>query len=129
MLQFIKESPGVHFGGIRRQLGLSNGTLVHHLSMLERLGEVRSRRDGQYRRYYPFAARLPEVDGSESTLLHHALLQTIARCGGVTPTQLAALHKASKQAVNYHLQLLRRKGLVRSSRQGRHTRYLPVQRA
>jgi len=127
--RFIEGSPGVHFSGILRQLELSNGVVVHHLAALEREGLVRSRKDGQYRRYYPERARIPDKQVAGLSWFQMELLRSIERSLGVTPSELAALHKASKQVVNYHLRHLERLGLVRVARSGGRSAYWATAKA
>jgi predicted transcriptional regulator len=50
---YIAATPGAHFSKIRDDLKLGTGETQHHLRQLERDGAVESRKDGDYRRYFP----------------------------------------------------------------------------
>lgn len=50
---YISATPGAHFSKIRDDLKLGTGETQHHLQDLESEGVVESRKDGDYRRYFP----------------------------------------------------------------------------
>lgn len=50
---YISTTPGAHFSKIRDDLQLGTGETQHHLRSLESDGVIESRKDGDYRRYYP----------------------------------------------------------------------------
>ena len=50
---YLSRTPGAHFSKLRDDLGLGTGETQHHLRRLESDGAVVSRRDGDYRRFYP----------------------------------------------------------------------------
>jgi predicted transcriptional regulator len=50
---YLVRTPGAHFSKLRDDLHLGTGETQHHLRRLESDDEVVSRRDGDYRRFYP----------------------------------------------------------------------------
>jgi predicted transcriptional regulator len=50
---YLTATPGAHFSKIRDDLKLGTGETQHHLRKLERDGVIESRKDGDYRRYFP----------------------------------------------------------------------------
>jgi predicted transcriptional regulator len=50
---YVAATPGAHFSKIRDDLKLGTGETQHHLRRLENDGTVESRKDGDYRRYFP----------------------------------------------------------------------------
>lgn len=50
---YVSATPGAHFSKIRDDLKLGTGETQHHLRDLEADGVIESRKDGDYRRFYP----------------------------------------------------------------------------
>lgn len=50
---YLSRTPGAHFSKLRDDLQLGTGESQHHLRTLVDAGAVESRRDGDYRRFYP----------------------------------------------------------------------------
>jgi predicted transcriptional regulator len=50
---YLAATPGAHFSKIRDDLQLGTGETQYHLRSLENQGAVESRKDGDYRRYFP----------------------------------------------------------------------------
>ena len=50
---YLATTPGAHFSQLRDDLRLGTGETQHHLRRLEEAGAVVSRKDGDYRRYFP----------------------------------------------------------------------------
>jgi predicted transcriptional regulator len=53
LLGYVTATPGAHFSKIRDDLQLGTGETQHHLRRLDREGAIESRKDGDYRRYFP----------------------------------------------------------------------------
>jgi len=58
---YLTATPGAHFSKIRDDLQLGTGETQHHLRRLENTDVVESRKDGDYRRYFP-AGRFSEFE-------------------------------------------------------------------
>jgi predicted transcriptional regulator len=50
---YLSTTPGAHFSKLRDDLKLGTGETQHHLRSLTDAGAVDSRRDGEYRRFFP----------------------------------------------------------------------------
>ncbi|WP_135819953.1 winged helix-turn-helix transcriptional regulator [Halostella litorea] len=50
---YVTTTPGAHFSKLRDDLQLGTGETQHHLRQLESAGAVVSRKDGDYRRFFP----------------------------------------------------------------------------
>ncbi|WP_276272307.1 winged helix-turn-helix transcriptional regulator [Haloarcula litorea] len=50
---YVSARPGTHFSKLRDDLQLGTGEAQHHLHRLEQEGVIASRKDGDYRRYFP----------------------------------------------------------------------------
>ncbi|MCL4345724.1 MAG: winged helix-turn-helix transcriptional regulator [Candidatus Thermoplasmatota archaeon] len=55
ILQLIRENPGMHFRAIQRESGLAIGQLEYHLYRLEKDEEITIRKDGKFKRYFPYS--------------------------------------------------------------------------
>jgi len=49
---YLSTTPGAHFSKLRDDLKLGTGETQHHLRTLVEAGEIDSRRDGEYRRFF-----------------------------------------------------------------------------
>ena len=58
---YLTATPGAHFSKLRDDLQLGTGETQHHLRRLEHEGAVESRKDGEYKRYFP-AGRFSEFE-------------------------------------------------------------------
>jgi predicted transcriptional regulator len=58
---YLTATPGAHFSKVRDDLQLGTGETQHHLRRLESDGAVQSRKDGEYKRYFP-ADRFSEFE-------------------------------------------------------------------
>lgn len=50
---YVSATPGAHFSKVRDDLQLGTGETQHHLRSLSNDGAIESRKDGDYRRYFP----------------------------------------------------------------------------
>lgn len=101
----VAADPGIHFAALRRRLGIGNGTLVHHVRVMESAGLIRSRRRGRYVRYALPGARVPPR-------LTPRERDVIARLDGQDAAGLARDLGISRQAAHQHLRRLQAKGIV-----------------
>ena len=61
---YIVANPGSHYSDIRRALKMKNGSLAYHLQVLEREEQIKSKRDGIYKCFYPKDATIPPGAGN-----------------------------------------------------------------
>jgi len=120
---YIMANPGEHYNAIKDALGLNNGTLAHHLKVLERERIIKSRSDGLYRRFYPAGMHVPEEDQGRLTEVQKIILRYIEESPGVTQKELTKLVGLSPSTVNYHTKKMIQKGYIRAVRRGISVRY------
>lgn len=121
--QHVDENPGIHVRQLQRELELKNGTMFHHLRMLEDQDMVRSVEDGMYRRYY-LTGQAPDDAGTPSTAQRVA--RAIVADPGSTNQQLAEALDVEPSTVHYHVDNLAEEGRVRKERDGRKVRLYPA---
>ncbi len=122
---YIIANPGEHYTTIKRELNLKNGTLSHHLKVLEREELIRSKRDGIFKRFYPIEERVPS-DLMRVSRIQESILNNIIEHPGITQRGLATKLEVSHQVVNYHVKKLVSSRLVKAERLGKMTKYYAV---
>ena len=112
---YLSSTPGAHFSKLRDDLRLGTGETQHHLRALEEAGTVESRKDGDYRRFYP-AERFSEF---EQIALGHLRRETprgmviqLLRSPGMTGADLATELGVSAATVSKHASRLAEDGLL-----------------
>lgn len=122
--QYIKDNPGPSFSDLRRDLELSNGTLVHHLRILESQEFVRAYRDGFRTRFYLRGPKI--VPTAYLTRTQQQLLDTIASNPGVTQKELSQLLGLPRESISYHAKRLAAQGQLQVRQEGKWRRYWTV---
>ena len=97
---YVQSHPGEHFRAILTKLGLTNGTLIHHLQTLERQNFIKSERDGPFKRFYPTGRNLTE-DVLEINGIQMKILDTVKDNPGITQKDLSRLLDTSPPTINY----------------------------
>ena len=123
---YVQTHPGEHYRAILAKLGLTNGTLIHHLHTLERQRFIKSERDGPFKRFYPTGRQLTE-DVLEINGIQKKILDTISINPGITQKDLAIQLKTSPPTINYHIKALHGVRLVDIKREGKNTHIFPGQ--
>ncbi len=108
---YIQANPGMTFTRVRESLDLKNGTLAYHLWVLERLGFIKSVREGRVRMLYLSGA---PVTGKRLVLsrLQYAILDLLRAEGAMTQSEMAKHFDASRQRVHYNVKVLRELELI-----------------
>jgi len=120
----IRENPGVHMRGIKNELELPMGVLNHHLYRLETEEMIKSRKDGQYKLYFPVGYRTES--GPHLSKTQKAILDAIERAPGKTPGDYAKATDKSLKTVYYHVETLERQGLISIRKEGKMKMCFPV---
>ena len=121
---YVQTHPGEHFRAILTKLGLTNGTLIHHLQTLERQEFIKSERDGPFKRFYPTGRQFTE-DILEINGIQKKILDEVAAQPGITQKDLAIRLHTSPPTINYHIKALRGVRLINIQRDGKNTRCFP----
>jgi predicted transcriptional regulator len=119
-------NPGEHYSGIKKDLSLPNGSLVHHLSVLEKGSKIKSRRDGRLKRFYTVGTQIPETNGGVLSEVQKRILDAVKDVPGVTQKEMASLLGVHQSSVSYQMRRLEERGLVRSEKKGRKVHYYYV---
>ena len=118
----ITQHPGDSYASILHALDLKNGTLVHHLRTLERERYVKSKKDGKFKRFYPWGTKVGERDPNYLTDIQMKIIEIIKGSPGVSQANIAnSLHK-SRQSINYQIKVLTEAGLINVIKHGITTR-------
>ena len=118
---YIQANPGEHYNAIKDALGLTNGSLAHHLRTLERERFIKSKRFGLYRRFYPMNYRMPADDAYQPNEVQATILAVIRDHAGITQKEIAGRLGLTPPTVNYHIGVLSERNLIRVERRGRST--------
>jgi len=119
---YLAANPAANFAAIRADLNMAMGTLTYHLWVLEKEGEIKSWRDGRFRRYAPHGHRVAEMQPT-LTDIELLLLQRIRGTSGRTQKELAKDVGVSQPAVSYHMARMAQMGIITVERRGRAKRY------
>ncbi|MFB6156579.1 MAG: winged helix-turn-helix transcriptional regulator [Haloferacaceae archaeon] len=112
---YVAATPGAHFSKVRDDLRLGTGEAQHHLRRLVDDGVLSSRRDGDYRRFYPagrFSAFERIALGHLRRETPRLMLLTALRNPGVSGADLAAELDVSRPTVSAHAGDLSEAGLM-----------------
>jgi DNA-binding MarR family transcriptional regulator len=117
IFNYVKENPGQHFRGIQKALGFEVGVLGHHINKLEREEFIKSRQDGQYRRFYPMDAKI-DVKLILSQVQEN-ILNWIKKHPGISGHTIATQLGVDNKVVTYHVNVLQNAGFIYTEKQGR----------
>lgn len=112
---YLATTPGAHFSKIRDDLKLGTGETQHHLRELESDGTIESRKDGDYRRYFP-AERFSEFEQVALGYLRRStprgILIAVLEHPGISPGEIATRLEVSRPAISKHAGALEAAGLL-----------------
>ena len=101
----IKTFPGITYTGIKKTIGLNNGTVTHHLNRLEKMEFIKSKIIGRHKHFYPVNMKIPEED-IKLNQTQQIIIRKIEEKPGISQIALASSCGISKQLVNYHIRVL-----------------------
>ncbi|HWH08780.1 MAG TPA: winged helix-turn-helix transcriptional regulator, partial [Candidatus Thermoplasmatota archaeon] len=122
----IKANPGLSASDLAKLAGVSWGTTIYHLDVLEQNRMVTSLRKGRHRRYFENGAALTVPKEAVAVLQNPVTAQVVSSIQGqpgATQKELAGRVGLTPQALHWHLQRLVAVGLVRKEREGRVVRH------
>jgi DNA-binding MarR family transcriptional regulator len=121
--KYILHNPGENYITIKKTLGLANGTLIYHLNILKREGLVKTIAEGRNNRFYPMKSSITNDHTVYNLNGHHMLtkiqidiLKIISEKPGLSKTEMAQSIGVSRQLFNYHLNKLKKIGILKSKR-------------
>jgi predicted transcriptional regulator len=123
---FIKANPGVHFRGICDNISLSVGVVQYHLSVLEHAGLIEAYRDGQNKRYFESHV-LTMANMQLVSFMRHGtsgkILTILAQNDSAFHKDIARVVGISPQAVTWHMNQIKKAGLVNAEKLGINVKY------
>lgn len=131
--QYIKDYPGAYPGMIKKgiELQINNGykingknykrlgdtTIPHHLKKLQDFGYIKSEIDGFHIRYYirdyPKKMKIPTEEEEKLKKMKIRIIEIIENNPGLSQADIARILDTSRKVVNYHVNTLKEKGLVK----------------
>lgn len=126
VLFFIQDNPGCHLRRIKREIGISMGTVQYHLHKLEKMGRVTSTRRGLYKYYFP-AGLFRENEKEILEVLTHEtarkILMFIIEQKSPTQTDIVNSVSISARSISWHVGRLIALKMIREIKDGKYKRY------
>jgi predicted transcriptional regulator len=123
---YLLANPGDYFNSIAKALDISSGNLAYHLRVLEREGEIVSKKDGVHKRFYPRGVKIGTSTENELSEVQRSIYKVIKETPGIKQKDIASLLGVASSTVNYHIQKLIVSGLVLARRKGMAMQYRVV---
>ena len=126
VLFFIQDNPGCHLRRIKREIGISMGTVQYHLHKLEKMGRVTSTRRALYKYYFP-AGLFRENEKEILEVLTHEtarkILMFIIEQKSPTQTDIVNSVRISARSISWHVGRLIALKMIREIKDGKYKRY------
>ena len=126
ILEFIHNNPGSHFRKIKKELGLSVGTIQYQLKKLEDNGKIISLENYFYKFYFPIGV-FQERQKELLQVLNHESLRTILfyiiEKQNPSKNEIANYLNISYSSVNWHLERLISYNMIIEKKDGKSIRY------
>jgi len=128
LLRIIYAEPGANFTQLKEKLGLHNGTLAHHLHILENHKTITSHTSGRQRLFFPFGSesRINISNSLITNITQKKIIHIVKNNPGITQSMISQQLKVSRQKVNYHVNSLVSNSILKIEKQGRITRLYPM---
>ncbi len=138
--ELIDKNPGLHFRKICRILDKKMGVVQYHIGVLEKIGLVRSIRDGRYKCFFASNQEddkniSPDDRDPAKQMLRETIITSLRRKTPKTlitflaketiasHQSLSNVAKVSPQAITFHTQRLQSFGIIESQKEGRQKYY------
>jgi predicted transcriptional regulator len=121
IFEYIKNNPGATYNSIKRAVGISNGCLTYHLRVLDRTEIIHSKRNGTFRHFFPKEMPLPNVVFRLSPP-QKSILEILDESPGISQKDLAKEAGMTTTALNYHIKLLNKAGIISVEKAGKRTK-------
>ena len=113
--RYLAATPGAHFSKIRDDLDMGTGETQHHLRRLRKQDAIETRRDGDYRRFFP-ARQFDEFEQIALGYLRRetprGMIISLLRDADASASDLASELRVSRPTVSKHAADLERAGLL-----------------
>jgi hypothetical protein len=128
LLKHIYSKPGANFTELKERIGLHNGTLAHHIYILENHQMITSQRSGRQRLFFPFGStnktRIRTLLITNKT--QKEIIEIVKDNPGITQSMISQRLDVSRQKINYHVNSLVSNSILNLEKQGRITRLYPT---
>lgn len=122
LLTLITESPGIRFTALREATGASVGVLSHHLRKLEQTDHVTAIRQSSFTAYFPHGEvdhRIIRAAPAMRNDTAREILAAIQASPGCSMRDAAERAGVSHALAHYHVQRLRKNGVVTAEKEGK----------
>ena len=128
LLQHIYSAPGSNFKQLKERFDLHNGTLSHHINILENHNMITSHRSGRQRLFFPFGTgnSLETRTALITNKTQKEIVKIVKTNPGITQSMISQRLSVSRQKINYHVNSLATKAYLKIEKQGRITRLYPT---
>ena len=126
IMGYLKAKPGANYTELKRNLDLNDGSLVHHLRILEREEKIYSKKVGKYKLFYVSSYRREPTIGDYLSPFQKRILEIVSKNPGIVNKNLARILDRSQTDISYHLSELARAGFLDKKKKGRHVHYYPI---
>ena len=116
LLDHIKSNPGTHFREMSRTFCMKEGSLTHHLSVLEREGFVKSKMFAGKKIYYLAGSTPMPKDFKEM------IAELVTAKPGITQSDIARELEISRMLVHYHVDRLLKEEVIFTKENGLYPR-------
>jgi len=107
-----------------KSLGIGNGTLSHHLRMLEKMNMIKSKQEGfRHRAFYVADMQYSDAEQLRFTKLQSDIINIIKENNGITQKEIVAKLGEKQQTISYNIKMLQRKNIIRLEKKGRERYY------
>lgn len=126
LYSLISESPGLHFREIQRRTKMATGQLTYNLNYLQKVGLIKSQKDGEYLRYY--SDRQMDVEEKRVleflhlTSIRHILIYLLEN-SNCNHESIAENLNLSSSTISWHLKKLIDGNIVNKKVRGRKSFY------
>ena len=105
-----------------KNLGIGNGTLSHHLYMLEKMSMIKSRQEGiRHRAFFITSTQYPEEDQLRFTTLQSDIIKLVKENNGISEKEIISKLGEKQQTISYNIKMLQRKNIIKLEKKGRET--------
>ena len=128
LLKHIYSRPGANFTELKERFGLHNGTLAHHINILENHEIIVSQRSGRQRLFFPFGST-NKANIRTSLITNETqkeIIGIVKDNPGITQSMISKRLDVSRQKINYHVNSLVTNSILNIEKQGRITRLYPT---
>jgi predicted transcriptional regulator len=112
IFEHVRMYPGSSFSGLKTNLGMGNGTLAYHLTVLQKLELVSSKKDGRERRYYLCGVNHRVRPDMWLGKTEAKVLEELVANGPMSTSNVAQRLQISRQRAHYNMRLLLKRGLA-----------------